>query len=82
MWRSEWGSRSSAGEELWIPAGLGGILMEDPEIPRILMEELGISGGFGGLLIEELGIPGGFAVILMGKPRIPIGFARILTEKL
>lgn len=42
--------------------------MEDPEIPRILMEELGISGGF--------------AVILMGKPRIPIGFARILTEEL
>lgn len=42
--------------------------MEDLEIPRILM--------------EKLGIPGGFAVILMEKPRIPTGFARILTEEL
>lgn len=68
MWGSEWGSRPSAGEELGIPAGLGGILMEGLDIPRILM--------------EKLGIPGGFALILMEKPRIPTGFARILTEEL
>lgn len=55
---------------------------EDLDSPRILMEKLGISGGFDGLLMEELGIPGGFAVILMEKPRIPFGFARILTEEL
>lgn len=48
--------------------GLGGILMEDLEIAKILM--------------EKLGIPGGFAVILMVKPRISIGFAGILTEEL
>lgn len=35
-----------------------------------------------GLLMEELGIPGGFAVILMEKLRISVGFARILTEEL
>lgn len=76
------GPTPSAGEELRIPGGLGGILMEDPEIPRILMEKLRISGGFDRLLLEELGIPGGFTVILLEKPRIPIGFARILTEEL
>lgn len=56
MWGSEWGSRPSAGEELRIPAGLGGILMEGLEIPRILMEKPRIPTGFARILTEELGI--------------------------